>query len=343
MGPGLHLVAFVSAAQHPPYPLLVFVCMLAGLGSGLVDAGWNAWIGAMSNSSGIMGSLHSFYGVGAALAPVVATSVIAREGYSWYHFYYLMALIALIEFGTSTAAFWSQTGQKYRAKLQKNHEPEANSVCDDSEMLPAGPRKRNPMIQALGNSSTWLISLFIFLYAGIEISLADWILTLLVDEREQSPFAGSMVTFGYWGGLTLGRVVIGFLIPLFNTGKGVVTACLVMTISMHLIFSLKADFITSTIAVPLLGFFLGPLFPEAVIMQTKLVPKSLHVAAVGFSCALGSAGGCVLPFLVGAVANTRGIWILQPVVLAALLLSLALWLAVPSLPVDKNEDQKASG
>jgi fucose permease len=148
-----------------------------------------------------------------------------------------------------------------------------------------------------------------------------------------------MVTFGYWGGLTLGRVVIGFLIPLFKTDKGVVTTCLAMTILMHLIFSLKSDLITSAVALPLLGFFLGPLFPEAVIMQTKLVPKSLHIAAIGFSCALGSAGGCVLPFFIGALANSRGIWILQPFVLVALLFCLALWLAVPDRPVDEDENQ----
>jgi fucose permease len=313
--------------------------MLAGLGSGLVDAGWNAWIGAMPNSSGIMGSLHSFYGIGAALAPVAAAAIIAKEGCQWYDFYYLMALAALMELCTSTAAFWSATGQKYRTGLQRNNKPDLNTIRGESEDFPLEVERRSPLVQALGNSSTWLISLFIFLYAGIEIGLADWILTFLVDVRKESTFAGSMVTFGYWGGLTLGRVVIGFLIPLFKTDKGVVTTCLAMTILMHLIFSLKADLVTSAAALPLLGFFLGPLFPEAVIMQTKLVPKSLHIAAIGFSCALGSAGGCVLPFFIGALANSRGIWILQPFVLVALLFCLALWLAVPDRPVDEDENQ----
>jgi len=341
MGPGLHLTAFVFAAQHPPYPVLVFLCMLAGLGSGLVDAGWNAWIGAMPNSSGIMGSLHSFYGIGAALAPVAAAAFIAKDGYQWYHFYYLMALAAFIELCTSMAAFWSATGRKYRTELQRDTDTDSNTTQDNSELSGAVQRS-SPLIQALGNSSTWLISLFIFLYAGIEIGLADWILTFLVDVREESPFSGSMVTFGYWGGLTLGRIVIGFLIPLFKTDKGVVTTCLAMTILMHLIFSLKADFTVSAVALPILGFFLGPLFPEAVIMQTKLVPKSLHVAAIGFSCALGSAGGCVLPFFIGAIANTKGIWILQPFVLVALLFCLALWLAVPGRSVDTEENQEIS-
>jgi fucose permease len=112
-----------------------------------------------------------------------------------------------------------------------------------------------------------------------------------------------------------------------------------MSIIFHLIFSIKTDLVTSVIAVPLLGFFLGPLFPEAVIMQTKLVHKRLHVAAVGFACALGSAGGCAFPFLVGAVANTWGIQVLQPIVLAMLLLCLTFWLLLPRPPADIAEDR----
>ena len=329
LGPGCHLIAFISAAQHPPYPVLVAICMLAGLGSGLVDAGWNAWIGAMPNGNGILGLLQGFYGIGAALAPLIATSVITKSGWQWYHFYYLMASAATIELCTSAVAFWSATGARYRVALQANSGLDTATIGDPPESPRADEKRNNPVMQALGNASTWLISLFIFVYAGIEISLADWIFTLLVDVRHHSPFAGSMVTFGYWGGLTLGRILIGFLVPFFKTEKGTVTACLAMTILMHLLFSLKTDLVTSAIAAPLLGFFLGPLFPEAIVMQTKLVHKRLHVAAVGFACALGSAGGCVFPFVIGAIAKTKGIEILQPIVLVMMVLCMAFWLALP--------------
>ena len=333
MGPGLHIIAFICAAQHPPYPLLVMICMFAGLGSGLVDAGWDAWIAAMTNSNGIMGTLHSCYGLGAALAPLTATSLITKRGWQWYEFYYLMASVAIIEFCTSAAAFWSATGARYRMTHQTDSGVETAAVGDHPESHRADEKRINPMIQALGNVSAWLISLFIFVYAGMEISLADWIFTLLVDVRHNSPFAGSMVTFGYWGGLTLGRILLGFLAPSLKTEKGRVTACLAMSIIMHLLFSLKADLVTSAIAAPLLGFFLGPLFPETVVMQTKLVHKRLHVAAVGFACALGSTGGCVFLFVIGAIATVKGIQILRPIVGVMLVLCLGFWLALPTASV----------
>lgn len=37
-----HIIAYVIACVHPPYPVLVVVYMLAGFGNGLGDAAWNA-------------------------------------------------------------------------------------------------------------------------------------------------------------------------------------------------------------------------------------------------------------------------------------------------------------
>lgn len=337
VGPGLHVVAFLAVAQHPPYALLVGAFVLAGLGSGLVDAGWNAWIGSMPNSSGVMGALHSLYGVGAAMAPVVANAVVARLAWPWYGFYYLMALAALLELASSTAAFFGQTGARHRRRHPKSAAESALGPAPAGRAGAApGPRPppRSPVIQALANPATWLVSIFIFLYAGVEISLADWIMTLVVDHRGQTPFVGSMLTFAFWGGLTAGRIVVGFLIPLVSRrggggSKAVVTVCLLVTILAHLAFCLRADLATAAVAVPLLGFSLGPLFPQAVIMQTRLVDRHLHVAAVGFAVALGSAGGCFFPFLVGAIANSFGIQMLLPVVMVMLVLSLACWLLLP--------------
>ena len=59
---------------------------------------------------------------------------------------------------------------------------------------------------------------------------------------------------------------------------------LISCIITQLIFYTVDDFITSAIAVILLGFFLGLLFPEAMIAQMKILLKRLHVAVVVFVC-----------------------------------------------------------
>ena len=83
--------------------------------------------------------------------------------------------------------------------------------------------------------------------------------------------------------------------------------------------------------VALEGFFLGPLFPAAVVAATKLLPIHLHVAGIGFAAAFGAAGACILPFAVGAIAQAKGVQVLMPIVLAMLVTDAAIWALLPSL------------
>lgn len=44
----------------------------------------------MANANEMLGLLHGVYGLGAVLAPLVATSMIARAQMPWFNFYYVM-------------------------------------------------------------------------------------------------------------------------------------------------------------------------------------------------------------------------------------------------------------
>lgn len=94
---------------------------------------------------------------------------------------------------------------------------------------------------------------------------------------------------------------------------------------------LVPHFLVSAIAVALQGFFLGPLFPASVVMMTKLLPRRLHVSAIGFASAFGGSGAAILPFAVGALAEDVGVQVLQPFILASTGIILLLWLGLPSL------------
>jgi fucose permease len=66
-----------------------------------------------------------------------------------------------------------------------------------------------------------------------------------------------------------------------------------IAIGLELVFWLVPQFIVSAIAVSFLGFFIGPLWPGAMVVAAKLLPKHLHTAAIGIACALGGGGGAV--------------------------------------------------
>lgn len=89
------------------------------------------------------------------------------------------------------------------------------------------------------------------------------------------------------------------------------------------------QFIVAAVAVGLIGLFLGPLFPSAVVVMSKLLPRHMHVGAIGFTSAFGGGGAAVLPFAVGAIAQAKGVQVLQPIILALLAVILGIWLGMP--------------
>jgi len=104
-----------------------------------------------------------------------------------------------------------------------------------------------------------------------------------------------------------------------------------------LILWLVPHFYASAVAVSLQGFFLGPLFPAAVVVTTKLLPKHLHVSSIGFAAAFGGGGAAALPFAVGAIAQAKGVQVLQPFILGLSGWILLLWLGLPRIGKAKLE------
>ncbi len=105
--------------------------------------------------------------------------------------------------------------------------------------------------------------------------------------------------------------------------------------AMQLLFWLVPSFVVSSIAVAFVGFFLGPLFPAVVVAMTKLLPPYLHVPAIGFSAAFGGSGAAVLPFAVGAIAQSAGVKVLQPIILGLLGIAVLLWtMGMPKIKMD---------
>lgn len=154
--------------------------------------------------------------------------------------------------------------------------------------------------------------------------------------RHAQPFPSGMTATGFWLGITVGRVTLGFITPRIGEGLAV-SIYLIIAMSLELIFWLVPQFIVSAVAISLIGFFIGPMFPAGIVAATKLLPRELHVAAIGFAAAVGGGGAALLPFAVGAVAQARGVQTLQPIVLALLAVLLAIWLSLPRIP--KHEHQ----
>lgn len=153
-------------------------------------------------------------------------------------------------------------------------------------------------------------------------------MTFMLKVRHGQDFASGMVVMGFWLGLTFGRVILGFVTGKIGE-KIAISVYLLICVGLELCFWLVPSFISSAVFAGWLGFFLGPLFPAAIVVATKLLPQRLHVSAIGFAAAFGGGGAALFPFAVGAIAQAKGVKVLQPIVLALLAVILGLWCLLP--------------
>ncbi|QSZ30037.1 hypothetical protein DSL72_004555 [Monilinia vaccinii-corymbosi] len=324
-----HLISYTVLSLHPPYPAVVVMFLFVGMGDGLVDAAWCAWTGNMASANQVQGFLQACYSLGGTVAPLMAAAMLAKVGLEWYYFYYIMVrlsiqhrrevtgnlpadarqtAVAATELITSTWAFWAQTGHVYALENPRD----ANA-------------KTGRLREALSNKLTWIFAAFIFGYLGAE---GGWIVTFMTQVRSGTTFSSSLTSTGFWAGMTVGRMCLAFL----TAWLGEFTSVLVylgICIALELLFWLVPSFYVSAVAIASLGMFLGPLAPTAIVLVTKLMPKELHVSSIGFATAFGGSGGALFPFIVGALAQAKGVSSLQPVVLALLMAISGLWMLVP--------------
>ncbi|KAF4342432.1 bypass of stop codon 6 [Fusarium beomiforme] len=311
LGPVCRLVAYTPVALHPPFPVLPCVMLFTGFGNGIQDSGYNAWVGNMHRANELLGFLHGAYGLGGTIGPLIASAMVTEGNLNWYMFYYIMIGLSAVELVVGTAAFWNATGLVYRQRVRYDE-----------------AKDRATTQMALKEPITWIVAVFLLGYVATEVSLGGWIVTFMLRVRHAKPFLAGLTVTLLWLGLTLGRVVLGFATE--RTGeKTAIMAYLLLSIGLELLYWLVPNFIASVIFVMVLGFFLGPLFPAAMVAATKLLPADYHVSAIGFAAAVGGGGAAVGPFAVGAIAQKTGVQVLQPIIVGLLSAITLVWLLLP--------------
>ncbi|KAG5794592.1 hypothetical protein H9Q69_006354 [Fusarium xylarioides] len=319
LAPLCHIVPYLIFSFHPPYPVMISMYVLVGIGNGLADAAWCSFIGQMMNSHEMSGILQACYALGATIAPLVATGLSGKGMPGWYAFFYVMTAASVVELIALTITFWTQTGAVYL-----------------SEAPSASGAKSGRMRQVLKNRLSWIFAFFVFGYCGAEVALGGWVVVFMQKRRNASAIVGSSVATGFWGGMTVGRLFLS----LITVRLGEFWAMFLyigVTIALELVFWLVPNLVVSAVAAALIGVAIGPMYPVAVVLITKIMPRSLHVGTIGFAASFGGSGGAILPFAVGAIAQAKGVQTLQPIVLAIYVVLGCLWLLLPRRPMGKDQ------
>lgn len=195
-------------------------------------------------------------------------------------------------------------------------------VLDNSSGAKLKRILRRPAIYAL---MAWS-----FLYIGLEVGTSSWLTTFLIRERGASAAAGYAVT-GFWGAMTVGRIL---LIPVTHKigSQTAIYAYSVIALALEFVIWFTHSVPGNAVCFALIGFFLGPIYPSALLIISETWSEELVSGVMGFLGSVGGAGAALGPFIMGAVSDVYGIWTIQPIAVAMIAGFTILWAISPKPP-----------
>ncbi|CBX92324.1 hypothetical protein IAQ61_006284 [Plenodomus lingam] len=325
IGPVFQFISTATVASHPSFGMVLVAFAFQGLGSGLLDGSWCAWAGSMEKANTISGMLHGSYSLGGAAGPFLVTTITTRHR-PWHLWYSILAGASGVSFLLLVSAFRHEDAAAYRKSKQ-------------SELTDA-----RPDIKAMFRyPAVWLCAAYFITYVGTETAISGWVVSFMLRSRDATPYVAGLTSSGYWIGMVIGRISLGFATDRMGVRRATALYFL-LAVGLEALFAIFSSSAVSIVLMTLLGFVMGPMFPSAIVVLTRLLPGELHVAAVSFVASLGQTGGAFLPFAIGAVVQGLGIGVFRFAILVQTILALLVWVAFaklrPSLPLvdDTRED-----
>lgn len=315
---GFITAGYVTIACHPPFAAVVVAFAFLGFGLALTLAFNNVFCANLPNVTTALGCYSGAYGIGGVVSPLFATAMVSR-GIQWSLFYTITLAVSVLNLIFASWAF-------FKFEDDAAHTPQTNTSPDE---LPA---RREVLKTSLKNRTTILGALFIFAYQGAEVSVSGWVVSFLIAHRSSSPSQVGYVSAGFWAGITLGRFLLVY--PSHRIGEKIaVTMMTLGAIAFQLLTWLIPNVIGEAVAVAILGVLLGAVYPCAMAIFARLLPRKIQLSSLSFVSALGSSGGAVFPFMTGLLAQSArvglGTVVLHPICLALYGVMAANWVLLP--------------
>jgi fucose permease len=178
---------------------------------------------------------------------------------------------------------------------------------------------------ALRDRGIQLGATMLAVYVGLELSVGNWGFSYLVQARALPESLASYTISGFWLGLTVGR----FVISPIAARAGATTAAMMYACLAGITVAAALAWVSPTalacVALGLLGFFLGPVFPTTMAIAPQLTQGRLVPTAIGVQNAASTVGGSALPWLAGTIAQSSGMWVLLPFALVLAVAQFAVW------------------
>lgn len=268
--------ALLGFSLVPSWYWLVLLAVPLGLGAGTVDTSLNNFV-ALHYKAHHMNWLHSFWGVGATLGPVIMGGALG-DGGSWRSGY---RMISFLQLGLAAVLLlslplWKRAGHDEAAGR-------GDGASDD--------KRRNGNVFQVPGVPLALGTML--LYCTVEASLGLWGSSYLTQVREMSVDAAARWVALYYGGITAGRMLSGF-VSFKLSNKQMIRMGVLLSLVGIIVLQLPLDTLGVGLAFAFIGMGLAPIFPAMIHETPVRFGKDLSQKLIGYQMGFAYIGSALL-------------------------------------------------
>ena len=249
--------ALLGFAVSNSFWMLVVLAIPYGLGAGGVDACLNNYV-ALHYKSNHMSWLHAMWGLGTIISPYIMGYALT-SGSGWNQGY---LIVAVLQFCLSFIVFCSL--KKWKVNVKKEVNKNRNSLSFKE-------------IFAIPGALTCFI--MFFCYCALEQTAMLWASSYLVQNNHFIEETAAMLASLFCIGITLGRIINGFLTYKLSDKTLIRVGSIVLVIAIIMLFI--PTNITTIIGFVLIGLGCAPIYPSInpiLIIRLRIM---LHGFGVG--------------------------------------------------------------
>ena len=283
----LTAAALLGFSLAPSFWVLCLIALPYGLGAGAVDVALNNYV-AIHFHARHMSWLHCFWGIGATLGPYIMGACLTG-GWGWHGGYRTVGLIQL----ALTACLFLTLPLWRGARTQVN-----GASVEQTPSPGALALLRLPGVKA--------DLLALFAYQGLEQTIGLWAASFMVMARGISAQQAATWAALFYLGMTLGRLLSGFLTLRFTDqamvrlGQGVTALGILLTV-------LPLGHLTLCAGLLCLGLGCAPIYPSLLHETPSNFGIALSQAVMGLLMACAYVGTTLLAPVFGLIAQNVSI------------------------------------
>ena len=291
--------------------------VLLGLSQSGTQVAYNAMFATGPNSSKQLNQLNAFFGIGALVAPLLASLGYERFGEATLAFVAAAIITLPLTIG---ALFWRRPTQASQNAASPS-QPASHSQPHAQPHAQPSVSVRHPMRYSI----FWLICTAMALYVGCEVAFSGWTTEFTRQRVGVMVAQAAASTSAFYVGMALSRY---FTASILKVSPSLLTLIMLGVALLGFVIMLLGapSLITAILGAFVVGVGMGPTYPTLIAIAVQRFPQHATPLASVLTSS-GSAGALFLPSLVGAVLTTQSAsaaWVMLMAFLVVMLGMLAL-------------------